>query len=232
MRKLFRLILVIVSLVFIFKYQKEIINIFYYLNSNFLRNTNSHEPKIIINNLINLSREQIIIKINKEINNKNIIIDLKKLEKKIKEIKEIKSVKIKRDFNGNLNIKIFEKKPFMFWKKKNQSIIDINGDPLNFKKDLYLKLPVLLGEEANKNIKQIYNKISKYNAIKNNLVSAEYINKYRWNLVLFKDIKVLLSYDNIDDNLHILDKLIRTNFFQKKNYKTADFRIEEKVFFK
>lgn len=232
MRKLVRLIVIISFVGLIFKYNNEIKENLVYLNENFLKKTNI-SPEITIKNLKNINENRVIVKVNSELKKNQIILDLKQLEKKIKEIKEIKSLKIKRDFYGNLKITIVEKKPFMIWRhEKKDTLIDINGESLYFDNINKLKLPILIGEDANKNVKKIFKRIEGFKTIKQNLISIEFVNKYRWNLMLNGGIEIMLSYDNVNENLYVLNNLITNNFFQKKKYKIADFRVKKRIFFK
>ena len=120
----------------------------------------------------------------------------------------------------------------MYWEMNGlKKIISNNGEVLNFpnfKEDLLL----VKGENANFKIKMLMDKIKKHSFLANQFLSAEYIDNYRWNIYLKKNVMVKLPFEKLSDSISLLDEIIKNNSFKKSNYKIIDMRVTGKVFFK
>ena len=189
--------------------------------------------KINIINLKYIDEKIILDLLNLRLGDNFLNIKLKNIEKKLKSINEIKSFKIEKNFNGIINIEITEKVPFVIWEKENKNmIIDEEGQVLNFLNFPIKSLIIIKGKKANKEIKEIYNKISIHNDLKNNLISAKYIENYRWDILLKDDLYVKLPFNNVESSLELLDKLIKKENFLKSDYKIIDMRVDGRLFLK
>ena len=189
--------------------------------------------KINIINLKYIDEKIILDLLNLRLGDNFLNIKLKNIEKKLKSINEIKSFKIEKNINGIINIEITEKIPFVVWEKENKNlIIDKEGQVLNFLNFPSERLIKIKGKKANKEIEKIYNKISIHTDLKNNLISAKYIENYRWDILLKDDLYVKLPFNNVESSLELLDKLIKKEKFLKSNYKIIDMRVDGRLFLK
>ncbi|MDC3091473.1 cell division protein FtsQ/DivIB, partial [Rickettsiales bacterium] len=159
-------------------------------------------------------------------------VNLENIKEKLLEIKEVKSVKIKRTISGGIEIYIVEKVPFMYWEMNGlKKIISDNGEVLNFpnfKEDLLL----VKGENANSKIKILMDKIKKHSFLANQFLSAEYIDNYRWDIYLKKNVQVKLPFEELTDSIKLLNKIIKNNNFKESDYRIIDMRVIGKVYFK
>ena len=131
----------------------------------------------------------------KHYNNKNILdINFKEMGEELLKINEIKSLKINFNMEGEIKILIEEKKPFFIWKYKNfQKILSIEGEILNFKKSDNENLLNLYGLGAQKKIGNFYQIVRKNKQFENIIKSIEYVENYRWNIVLENNMLIKLS---------------------------------------
>ena len=191
--------------------------------------------KVVKINFINTKNIE-IEKLNdlvKNYNNKNILdINFKEMGEELLKIKEIKSLKINFNMEGEIKISIEEKKPFFIWKYENfQKVLSIEGEILDFKESNNKNLINLYGLGAQKKIANFYQIIRKNKQFENIIKSIEYIENYRWDIVLENNTLVKLSEKNYEKNLETLDKFLSSKELFNKTHKMIDFRVDNRISF-
>ena len=169
----------------------------------------------------------------KHYNNKNILdINFKDMGEELLKINEIKSLKINFNMDGEIKILIEEKKPFFIWKYNNsQKVLSIEGEILNFKKSDNENLLNLYGLGAQKKIGNFYQIVRKNKQFENIIKSIEYVENYRWNIVLENNMLIKLSEKNYEKNLETLDKFLSNKKLLNKSHKMIDFRVDNRISF-
>ena len=150
-------------------------------------------------------------------------VDLFKIHNNLLLNEWIETVKIERTLPSSLKIQIIEKKPVAIWQTKlgykliteDGSIIS-NTNVTTFKN----RLPIIIGEGANKNAFSILKILRKKPDLYNNVWSISYINKRRWNVHLKQGLIVLLPRKKIHA------AWTKINFLQRK-YKILDIGLTE-----
>ena len=135
----------------------------------------------------------------------------------------IETVKIERILPSSIKIQIIEKKPVAIWQTKlgnkliteNGSIIS-NANVTTFKN----RLPIIIGEGANKNAFLILQILRKNPDLYHNVWSINYINKRRWDVHFNQGLIVLLPRKKIHA------AWTKINFLQRK-YKILDIGLTE-----
>ena len=189
--------------------------------------------EIKLKNVKNLDNEQIYKNLSFKVGEEYLFINLKKNLKNLLNINELESAKIVKKKNGIIEVLISEKEPFLFWLKKDKKIvIDKNGEVLNFKNANFTNLKLLSGENANKNINSFYKIIQKYPELENKIVKFDFIENYRWNIILNDKVKIMLPRKNFEKSIEILAKIIKTDELNNKEYEYFDMRINNKILFK
>tara|TARA_E500000178_G_C17038005_1_gene764581 strand:+ start:4704 stop:5432 length:729 start_codon:yes stop_codon:yes gene_type:complete len=189
--------------------------------------------EIKLKNVKNLDNEQIYKNLSFKVGEEYLFINLKKNLKNLLNINELESAKIVKKKNGIIEVLISEKEPFLFWLKKDKKIvIDKNGEVLNFKNANFTNLKLLSGENANKNINSFYKIIQKYPELENKIVKFDFIENYRWNIILNDKVKIMLPRRNIEKSLEILVKILKRDELNNKGYEYFDMRINNKILFK
>ncbi|MAI85039.1 MAG: hypothetical protein CMM91_08935 [Rickettsiales bacterium] len=189
--------------------------------------------EIKLKNVKNLDNEQIYKNLSFKVGEEYLFINLKKNLKNLLNINELESAKIVKKKNGIIEVLISEKEPFLFWLKKDKKIvIDKNGEVLNFKNANFTNLKLLSGENANKNINSFYKIIQKYPELENKIVKFDFIENYRWNIILNDKVKIMLPRRNFEKSLEILVKILKRDELNNKGYEYFDMRINNKILFK
>lgn len=189
--------------------------------------------EIKLKNVKNLDNEQIYKNLSFKVGEEYLFINLKKNLKNLLNINELESAKIVKKKNGIIEVLISEKEPFLFWLKKDKKIvIDKNGEVLNFKNANFTNLKLLSGENANKNINSFYKIIQKYPELENKIVKFDFIENYRWNIILNDKVKIMLPRRNFEKTLEILVKILKRDELNNKGYEYFDMRINNKILFK
>ena len=186
--------------------------------------------EIKLKNVKNLDNEQIYKNLSFKVGEEYLFINLKKNLKNLLNINELESAKIVKKKNGIIEVLISEKEPFLFWLKKDKKIvIDKNGEVLNFKNANFTNLKLLSGENANKNINSFYKIIQKYPELENKIVKFDFIENYRWNIILNDKVKIMLPRRNFEKSLEILVKILKRDELNNKGYEYFDMRINNRI---
>jgi len=188
-----------------------------------LINYGFHLQNIYITGDNNLQKEDILNIINDKEYKTIFDVDLFKIHNNLLLNEWIETVKIERTLPSSIKIKIIEKKPMAIWQTKlgnkliteDGSIIS-NANVTTFKN----RLPIIIGEGANKNAFLILQILRKNPDLYNNVWSISYINKRRWNVHLNQGLIVLLPRKKIHAAWTKID------FLQRK-YKILDIGLTE-----
>ena len=202
---------------------------------NFENVSNDKKFKVVKIKFINTKNIEIdrLNNLVKNYNNKNILdINFKEMGEELLKIKEIKSLKINFNMEGEIKISIEEKKPFFIWEYENfQNVLSIEGEILNFNELNNKNLINLYGLGAQKKIGNFYQIIRKNKRYENIIKSIEYIENYRWDIVLENNTLVKLSKKNYAKNLETLDKFLSNKELFDKTHKMIDFRVDNRISF-
>ena len=224
MKKIYKIFLLVLALVFLTTYSPNQVEISLKNNNKFFI-----IKKIIILNNERISKEEIDSKLS-QIYDKNIFfIKRKNLKGSLKNINFLKKVEIKKKYPDTIIVKVFETKPVgIIYKDKTQYLIDSTSSLIKIEnKNDYGELPNIVGDEADKNI------INFIENLKSNNFPIKYIKKCyyfkigRWDIELLDNRIIKLPYktDNkiIKKTIELLD---RKDF---ENYKIIDLRIDGKI---
>ena len=130
---------------------------------------------------------------------------------------------------GEIKISIEEKKPFFIWKYENfQKVLSIKGEILNFNELNNKNLINLYGLGAQKKIGNFYQIVRKNKQFENIIKSIEYVENYRWNIVLENKMLIKLSEKNYEKNLETLDKFLSNKKLLNKSHNASSlsFRLQ------
>lgn len=188
---------------------------------------------IKIENLQLLDEKQILEKIN--LKDSNLLnLNLKSLKEQLMRIDEIETLSIEKKINGDINILVQEKKPFVFWEVDGKRfLIDTKGTILNYKNYKNNDLKIVTGKLANLHANSIINKINLFPKLNLKFQSADYVENYRWDINLSNNVKVKLPFeDNENIALNFLDNLIKNENFEIFEKKVIDLRVIGRAFVK
>ena len=224
MKKIYKIFLLLLTLVFLTTYSPNQVEI----NSK-NNNTFFIIKKIIILNNSRVSKDDIDSKLS-QIYGKNIFfIKSKNLKESLKNINFLKKVEIKKKYPDTIIVKLFETKPVgIIYKDKTQYLIDSSSSLIKIEnKNDYGELPNIIGDEADKNI------INFIENLKSNKFPIKYIKNFyyfkigRWDLELSDNRIIKLPYKIDNKIINKTIELLNRKDFQ--NYKIIDLRINGKI---
>ena len=203
-KKLFFLILFI--LITSFYFLPKINNTFKETKFNFLN-------KILINNGFIIKNIEVlgvnhldkndIIKIINTNNNINIFnVNIKNIYRNIMYNTWIKKASIKIIYPNTIKVFLTEKKPIAIWQNRyGNSLITKSGDII-FEKNLEKfknNLPIIIGQNAHKNVHSILNILSSKKDFIKNIWSLTFVNERRWDLHFNQGLTIKLPSKNVEN---------------------------------
>ena len=224
MKKLYRIVLLIIVLIFLSTYNPSGFNSILQKNNTFLE---IQKIKIVNNFLIKDSA--IKEKLNK-IYNKNIfLIKREDIEVPLKRINFFEKVEVKKKYPNTIIVKIFETKPVaILYKNKAKYLLDSLSNLILFEKNInFDHLPSVFGEGAENHCIYFFNQLEKNNFPIKNVKKYYFFQIGRWDLQLTNDKIIKFPHNNIEDAIKKSIELLDRKDFE--NYNIIDLRIDGKI---
>ncbi len=202
-------------------------------------------PKILILNLdffkvktINVSggSNVDVLKIKKELNfligNNIFEINHEKINEVISSNNWINYILVNKKYPSTLNITVVEHEPIFFWKKNNKDILITKEFTLidKFKAIILNNLNQTKGNFQIEDFADLYNSLKKNDFDVTSIISYEFLNSERWELILKNKQKIMLGRYNYDQQIKNLNKILKEIKDEKFSY--IDLRIRSKIFVK
>ena len=224
MKKLYRIVLLILVLIFLSTYSPNKFDLILEKNNTFLK---IQKIKIVNNFLIKSS--EIKEKLS-TIYNRNIFsIKKKDIEEPLKEINFLKKVEVKKKYPNTIVVKIFETKPVaILYKNKAKYLLDSSSNLIFFENNMnFNQLPSVFGIGAENYFVYFFNQLENNNFPINNVKKFYFFQIGRWDLQLVNDKMIKLPHDNIEDAIKKSIELLNRKDFQ--NYNIIDLRVDGKI---
>ena len=224
MKRLYRIVLLIIVLIFLSTYNPNGSSLILQKNNTFLK-----IQKIeIINNFL-IKDSEIKEKLNK-IYNKNIfLIKRKDIEDPLKEINFFEKVEVKKKYPNTIVVEIFETKPVaILYKNKARYLLDSSSNLILFKNNKnFSKLPSIFGEGAKNHFMHFFSQLENNNFPITNVKKFYFFQIGRWDLQLANDRLIKFPNSNIDHAIKKSIELLDRKDFE--NYNIIDLRIDGKI---
>ena len=224
MKKLYRIVLLILVLIFLSTYSPNKFDLILEKNNTFLK---IQKIKIVNNFLIKSS--EIKEKLS-TIYNRNIFsIKKKDIEEPLKEINFLEKVEVKKKYPNTIVVKIFETKPVaILYKNKAKYLLDSSSNLIFFENNMnFNQLPSVFGIGAENYFVYFFNQLENNNFPINNIKKFYFFQIGRWDLQLANDKMIKLPHDNIEDAIKKSIELLNRKDFQ--NYNIIDLRVDGKI---
>ena len=224
MKKLYRIIVLLIVLIFLSTYSPKELQI---LSQE--KNVFFGVKKIEIKNVYLINKKEIIKKLN-QIYDKNILfIKKKEIEEPLKSIDFLEKVEVKKIYPDTIIINVFETKPIgILFKNNTKYILDSSSNLVLFKKKMLNDFfPSIFGEDAEKEF------VNFFNLLKDNQFPWKEIKNYyyfqigRWDLQLFSNQTIKLPPNKTADAIQNAIELLNRKDFD--NYNIIDLRISGKI---
>ena len=224
MKKLYRIIVLLITLIFLSTYSPKELQI---LSQE--KNVFFGVKQIEIKNVYLINKKEIIKKLN-QIYDKNILfIKKKEIEEPLKSIDFLEKVEVKKIYPNTIIINVFETKPIgILFKNNTKYILDTSSNLVLFKKKMFNDFfPSIFGEGAEKEF------VNFFNLLKDNQFPWKEIKNYyyfqigRWDLQLFSNQTIKLPPNKTADAIQNAIELLNRKDFD--NYNIIDLRISGKI---
>jgi len=146
----------------------------------------------------------------------------------------INKIIINRNIDGAININITEYEPFAIWYNDgNKYMIDKDGNAIIFKNEKldseeFKNMIIISGDNANNNIRSLFNIIATNPEISDNIYSANWIGNRRWDILFFNGLLVKMPEIDISEAWHQFTKIYKNE--NSENIKSIDLRIKNKIY--
>ena len=224
MKKFNRIILLLISLIFVSTYSPNNHNLISKKDNNFFKIKNI---EVMGNSLV--QSNEVKEKLNK-IYNKNIFLIRKKdIEEPLNSINFIEKVIVKKKYPNIINIKIFETKPIaILFKNKIKYLLDSSYNLVVFENyENFAELPSVFGDGAEDNFAFFFNQLKNNNFPKENIKKYYFFQIGRWDLELENNKIIKFPNNNVGEAIKKSIKLLKRKDFI--NYNIIDLRVDGKI---
>ena len=224
MKKLYRIILLLVTLIFLTTYTPNQFNVFSKKKNHFFEIKNI---EIINNNII--SKNEITKKLF-HIYGKNILfIEGSDLQKPLKSIDFLEKIEVKKKYTNTIIIKVYETKPIaILFKKNDKYLLDSSSNLITLNENMLIDdFPNVFGEGAEQEFINFFNKLENNNFPKKRIKNFYYFQIGRWDLQLSNEQIIKFPPNKTTEAIQQSVELLRHKDF--KNYNIIDLRVEGKI---
>ena len=224
MKKVYRIILLLTTLIFLTTYSPNKINFFQEKNNFFFKIQNI---EVINNNKI--KKNDIINKLN-HIYKKNILfISNNDITTPLETVSYLEKVEVKKKYPNTIIIKIYETKPVgILFKNNTKYIIDTLSNLITFNNNLKNgDFPSIFGMEAEKDFINFFKQLEINKFPRDKIRNYYYFPADRWDLELTNNQKIKFPSKKREAAIQQSVELLNREDF--KNYKVIDLRIHGKI---
>ena len=224
MKKVYRIIILFVALIFLTTYSPTEFNVFPKKKNFFFKIQNI---KIVNNHLID--ENKIIEKLN-EIYEKNILfVKRNDIERPLKSINFLEKIEVKKKYPNTIIIKVYETKPIaILFKKNHKYLLDSSSNLITFNENTLIgDFPSVFGDGAEQNFINFYNQLENNNFPKRRVKSFYYFQIGRWDLQLLNDQIIKFPTNKIANAIQQSVELLTRKDFE--NYNVIDLRIHGRI---
>ena len=224
MKKLYRIVLLILVLIFLSTYSPNKFDLILEKNNTFLK---IQKIKIVNNFLIKSS--EIKEKLSKIYNRNIFSIKKKDIEEPLKEINFLEKVEVKKKYPNTIVVKIFETKPVaILYKNKAKYLLDSSSNLIFFENNMnFNQLPSVFGIGAENYFVYFFNQLENNNFPINNIKKFYFFQIGRWDLQLANNKMIKFPYNNIEEAIKKSIELLGRRDFE--DYNIIDLRIDGKI---
>ena len=224
MNKLYRILLLLIVLIFLSTFNPNKFNLISKKNKEFFEIQNI---KIVNNFLIKKSE------VNKKLGhiyNKNIfLIKRNNIKESLKEIEFLEKVEVKKKYPNTIIVKIFETKPVaILYKNKARYLLDTSSNLILFEDNKnFSQLPSIFGEGAKNHFMHFFSQLENNNFPIKNVKKFYFFQIGRWDLQLANNKMIKFPYNNIEEAIKKSIELLGRRDFE--DYNIIDLRIDGKI---
>jgi len=224
MKKLYRIVTLLVLLIFLTTYSPNELNIFPTKKNLFFKIQNI---EVVNNHLIN--KNKIVEKL-AQIYEKNILfIKRDDVERPLKSIDFLEKIEVKKKYPNTIIIKVYETKPVAILFRKNEKyLLDSSSNLILFNENTIADdFPNVFGEGAEREFMDFFNHLENNNFPKQRIKNFYYFQIGRWDLQLLNNKIIKFPPNKIVKAIQQSIELLSHKDFN--NYNIIDLRIHGKI---
>ena len=224
MKKFYRIILLLIVLIFLSTFNPKEFNSISKKNYSLFKIEN-----IEIKNNVLINKREIKKKLN-NIYKKNIFfIKSADIEKPLKKVNFLEKIEVKKKYPNTIEITIFETRPVaVLFKKEVKYLLDSSSNLIFYDSDInYSSLPQVFGEGAENNFLNFFYQLQKNNFPNKKIKNFYYFQIGRWDLQLLNSKVIKFPHKKTDDAINKSIELLNREDFKK--YNIIDLRVDGKI---
>ena len=224
MKKFYKIIILLIVLIFLTTYNPNEVNISSKKNSSFFTIQNI---EVVNNSLVQIS--EIKEKLNL-IYEKNIFfVKRKDIEEPLKSIDFLEKIEVKKKYPNTIIIKVYETKPIaVLFRKDGKLLLDSSSNLLDLNKKMIIdNLPNIFGDGAENNFIHFLNQLEKNNVRIKNVKNYYYFQIGRWDLEFYNGQIIKFPPVKIKEAIQQSKELLNRKDFN--DYNIIDLRIHGKI---
>tara|TARA_B100000686_G_C16747083_1_gene950124 strand:+ start:646 stop:1329 length:684 start_codon:yes stop_codon:yes gene_type:complete len=224
MKKIYRVTLLFVTLVFLSTYTPGELN---FLPKK--KGTYFNVKTINVTNTSLIDSGEIIEKLNKIYDRNIFTINRDDIERPLESIYFLDKIDVKKKYPNTIIIKVYETKPIaIIYKDNKKFILDNSSNLIVYKEKMgFDNLPNIFGNGAESQFSTFFSKLEQNNFPKKKIKNYYYHQIGRWDLELFNDKIIKLPNDKVLKAIKKSVELLERDDF--KNYNIIDLRIHGKI---
>ena len=223
MKRLYRVVLLILTLIFLSTFKS--------INSENFFNKKSlfRIEKIEIVNNSTIKKNKILEKLHNIYGKNILLVKGREIIDPLKSINFLEKIEVKKKYPRTIIIKVFETRPVaILYKNNNKYFLDNLSNMILFKENIFTEsFPGVFGEGAEHKFGVLFDKLNNTNFPKEKIKKYYYFQIGRWDLQLQNDQVIKLPPDKTLKAIKKSIELLNRNDF--KNYNVIDLRIHGKI---
>ena len=224
MKKIYKIILLLLSFIFLTTYTpNEILS--FKTNKNFFFNIKNIE---ISNNKI-IKKADIYEKLTKVYKKNILFISHEDIAKPLKTISFLEKIEVKKKYPNKIIIKVFETKPVaIIFKNKEKYLLDSSSNLISYEdKSKFDGLPNIFGANGEKSFISFLNKLTKNNFPIEQINNFYHFQIDRWDIQFLNNKIIKFPHKDVDESIIKAIELLNREDFKK--YKIIDLRVAGKI---
>ena len=224
MTKFYRIIALLIALIFLTTYSPGGLNVFPKKNNTFFKIQNIE----VVNNYL-INKSEITEKLT-QIYEKNILfVNRNDIERPLKSIDFLEKITVKKKYPNTIIIKVYETKPLaILFKKNDKFLLDSSSNLITFNKNMMAgNFPNVFGEGAEHEFINFFNQLKNNNFPKKRIKNLYYFQIGRWDLQLLNNQIIKFPTSKTTEAIKQSVELLNRKDFE--NYNIIDLRIYGKI---
>ncbi|HRW29768.1 MAG: FtsQ-type POTRA domain-containing protein [Alphaproteobacteria bacterium] len=178
-----------------------------------------------------ISEKQVLDAANITIGDALLTQDIDAVIERIEQLKWIKKATVRREFSGEILIRVYEHQPAALWQVDNKLwVVSDEGVQIDDENlENFAQLPMISGVGAEKVLGELITAVSSNADLFDRVETATWVGGRRWDLFLKNGIKIMLPEHGLAEAWQNLSEFEKQEQLLARNILAVDFRIKDKT---